>query len=493
ERSHLEAFLKTLVSDWDFCRLSSFFSYVSGQLGLDYRVKVSMLQQAARRNASRLSLKRARNGTSRTAKDGEQAASRKENAELEEEDSSKRARHESSEYTVVSTSSCDGAAASADSNEHDNTASPTHSPAAIVADVTPDGRSVAPAVDSSASSDRNSSSSSSLAQVLAAEAATASSSSAGVTAGSGCGEPSSPMRTGGASAPIARTATSLSARAFRSGHMPAPLCTGRSSSSHMRQPSAAMEAAATAGPATTPSSPAVPNAPVSPPATASVHGCMASQPAETTTSSMDIDTDEIQSSSSSTDLASLSYTRSQSGQQQQQRRRSRNNTSGASSAPTNASSPLVAGTSPCSSEPTQQNLAAASSSSSSASATATASVSSAASASAAATSPSMSTRRPLTPQIASGVFIVAADSHHQSSPSLRRQHRHNRSYQRHECQQPLTPTHSTSSLSLMDGASARVASAQSGASSATSLPTRPAMRSHAASISTTTADSPSLL
>ncbi|KAJ2636251.1 hypothetical protein GGF40_003122, partial [Coemansia sp. RSA 1286] len=492
ERSHLEAFLKTLVSDWDFCRLSSFFSYVSGQLGLDYRVKVSMLQQAARRNASRLSLKRARNGTGRTAKDSEQAVSRKENAELEEEESSKRARHESSEYTVVSTSG-DGAAALADSNEHDNTASSTHSPAAIVADVTSDGRSVAPAVDSSASSDRNSSSS--LAQVLAAEAAIASSSSAGVTAGSGCGEPSSPVRTGGASAPIARTATSLSARAFRSGHMPAPLCTGRSSSSHMRQPSAAMEAAATAGPATTPSSPAVPNAPASPPATASVHGCMASQPAETATSSMDIDADEIQSSSSSTDLASLSYTRSQSGQQQQQqqRRRSRNNTSGASSAPTNASSPLVAGTSPCSSEPTQQNLAAASSSSSSASATATASVSSAASASAAATSPSMSTRRPLTPQIASGVFIVAADSHHQSSPSLRRQHRHNRSYQRHECQQPLTPTHSTSSLSLMDGASARVASAQSGASSATSLPTRPAMRSHAASISTTTADSPSLL
>ncbi|KAJ2704055.1 hypothetical protein FB645_003588 [Coemansia sp. IMI 203386] len=490
ERSHLEAFLKTLVSDWDFCRLSSFFSYVSGQLGLDYRVKVSMLQQAARRNASRLSLKRARNGTSRTAKDSEQAASRKENAELEEEDSSKRARHESSEYAVVSTSSCDGAAASADSNEHDNTAGSTHSPAAIVADATSAGRSVAPAVDSSASSDRNSSSG--LAQVLAAEAATVSSSSAGVAAGSGCGEPSSPVRTGGASAPIARTATSLSARAFRSGHMPAPLCTGRSSSSHMRQPSAAMEAAAAAGPATTPSSPAVPNAPVSPPATASVHGCMASQPAETTTSSMDIDTDEIQSSSSSTDLASLSYTRSQSGQQQQ-RRRSRNNTSGASSAPTNASSPLVAGTGSCSSEPTQQNLAAASSSSSSASATATASVSSAASASAAATSPSMSTRRPLTPQIASGVFIVAADSHHQSSPSLRRQHRHNRSYQRHECQQPLTPTHSTSSLSLMGGASARVASAQSGASSATSLPTRPAMRSHAASISTTTADSPSLL
>ncbi|KAJ2074887.1 hypothetical protein GGI09_008703, partial [Coemansia sp. S100] len=54
ERTYLEAFLRTLVSDWDFCRLSSFFSYISGQLGLDYRVKVTMLQDAARRNASRL-------------------------------------------------------------------------------------------------------------------------------------------------------------------------------------------------------------------------------------------------------------------------------------------------------------------------------------------------------------------------------------------------------------------------------------------------------
>ncbi|KAJ1939650.1 hypothetical protein EC988_007256, partial [Linderina pennispora] len=63
ERPLLEAFLRALVSDWDFCRLSSFFSYISGQLGLDYRVKVSMLQQAARRNAARPSLKRNRNSS----------------------------------------------------------------------------------------------------------------------------------------------------------------------------------------------------------------------------------------------------------------------------------------------------------------------------------------------------------------------------------------------------------------------------------------------
>ncbi|KAJ2763028.1 hypothetical protein H4S06_000324, partial [Coemansia sp. BCRC 34490] len=61
ERPHLEAFIRSLVCDWDFCRLSSFFSYITNQLCLDYRVKVTMLQQAARRNASRLSLKRPRN------------------------------------------------------------------------------------------------------------------------------------------------------------------------------------------------------------------------------------------------------------------------------------------------------------------------------------------------------------------------------------------------------------------------------------------------
>ncbi|KAJ2451712.1 hypothetical protein EV183_003428 [Coemansia sp. RSA 2336] len=87
ERNHLEAFLRTLVSDWDFCRLSSFFSYISGQLGLDYRVKVSMLQQAARRNAARLSLKRPRNNLSRSAVAGN-------SAENEDSGSNKRIRHE---------------------------------------------------------------------------------------------------------------------------------------------------------------------------------------------------------------------------------------------------------------------------------------------------------------------------------------------------------------------------------------------------------------
>ncbi|PVU94812.1 hypothetical protein BB559_002926 [Furculomyces boomerangus] len=50
-RLHQESFLKALVLDWDFLRLSEFFSYIGAHLGLDYRLKVSMLQFAARRNS----------------------------------------------------------------------------------------------------------------------------------------------------------------------------------------------------------------------------------------------------------------------------------------------------------------------------------------------------------------------------------------------------------------------------------------------------------
>ncbi|OMJ29219.1 hypothetical protein AYI69_g1285 [Smittium culicis] len=50
-RIYQEVFLKALVLDWDFCRLSEFFSYIGAHLGLDYRLKVSMLQQAAKRNS----------------------------------------------------------------------------------------------------------------------------------------------------------------------------------------------------------------------------------------------------------------------------------------------------------------------------------------------------------------------------------------------------------------------------------------------------------
>ncbi|OLY78722.1 hypothetical protein AYI68_g7220 [Smittium mucronatum] len=45
-----EVFLKALVLDWDFCRLSEFFSYIGAHLGLSYSLKISMLQLAAKRN-----------------------------------------------------------------------------------------------------------------------------------------------------------------------------------------------------------------------------------------------------------------------------------------------------------------------------------------------------------------------------------------------------------------------------------------------------------
>ncbi|PVV01026.1 hypothetical protein BB560_004572 [Smittium megazygosporum] len=54
-RLYQEYFLRCLVLDYDFCHLSEFFSYVGSQLGLDYRLKVSMLQLSARRNSKTVS------------------------------------------------------------------------------------------------------------------------------------------------------------------------------------------------------------------------------------------------------------------------------------------------------------------------------------------------------------------------------------------------------------------------------------------------------
>ncbi|KAJ2748609.1 hypothetical protein IWQ56_007416, partial [Coemansia nantahalensis] len=54
------------------------------------------------------------------------------------------------------------------------------------------------------------------------------------------------------------------------------------------------------------------------------------------------------------------------------------------------------------------------------------------------------TRRPLTPHIASAVFDVAPEPHPASLTS--RRYRHNRGYQNRDCAQPLTPTHSSTSL-----------------------------------------------
>ncbi|KAJ1721931.1 hypothetical protein LPJ53_003594 [Coemansia erecta] len=484
ERSHLEAFLKTLVSDWDFCRLSSFFSYVSGQLGLDYRVKVSMLQQAARRNASRLSLKRARNGTEKVgaSKSGSERASAaapahegKSGNDEDSDDVNKRMRHDDAAgYSVVSVSP--GASTSRGSGIGNETSSRAQSSAtsaneALRASVT----ATSASSDDSVSQDQQA-----ITVLSSANAANGDSNPAQHTPAA------SPILASAASAPRARVAaSSFSARASRSGHMPTPLQTaGQQFSRFGVHDSTSMHVhhrTSPAGAATTPSSPAAAaDAPVSPPATASSFGRMASQPAD---SAMEIDSGDIPSSTSSTDLASMPYTQDhqqQLQQQQQPRRRSRNNTSGATAAPSIASSSLA----------TESSATAAVSSSRAESSRPTA-ISSEVSTSARSTA--MIVRRPLTPQISSNVF-TSGGVHHPATVNLRRQHRHNHSYQHRDCPQPLTPTHSSSNLSAIgSSAEGMTMSSGNGASSASGLLTRPAMRMHAASISAATTESSSLL
>ncbi|ORX81459.1 hypothetical protein K493DRAFT_94806 [Basidiobolus meristosporus CBS 931.73] len=48
-----ERFLAALTSDWDFRRLSEFFSYLQTSANLDYRIKVTLLQEAVRRDKQR--------------------------------------------------------------------------------------------------------------------------------------------------------------------------------------------------------------------------------------------------------------------------------------------------------------------------------------------------------------------------------------------------------------------------------------------------------
>ncbi|KAJ1984467.1 hypothetical protein H4R33_004372 [Dimargaris cristalligena] len=45
---HREVFIRNLTKTWDFCRLSEFFSLLPPAITLDYRVKVSMLQDTAK-------------------------------------------------------------------------------------------------------------------------------------------------------------------------------------------------------------------------------------------------------------------------------------------------------------------------------------------------------------------------------------------------------------------------------------------------------------
>ncbi|KAJ1680093.1 hypothetical protein EV182_000696 [Spiromyces aspiralis] len=84
-----EIFLRTLVASWSFCRLSEFFSHVGTHLGLDYRVKVAMLQQAARRNTGP-------SKTARTDSSLNASSSKKRPASSSDENATKRQRCEGS-------------------------------------------------------------------------------------------------------------------------------------------------------------------------------------------------------------------------------------------------------------------------------------------------------------------------------------------------------------------------------------------------------------
>ncbi|KAJ2904365.1 hypothetical protein GGI21_004301, partial [Coemansia aciculifera] len=374
------AFLRTLVSDWDFCRLSSFFSYISGQLGLDYRVKVTMLQDAARRNASRLSLKRARNGTAKLAAGaGTESA---ESAECDGNDS-KRARIDPS----PSSSSAATSSAAAASAQHLPSALSSSAQSATIATINLSA-TTPPAPSSIPTS-----------LIDAASAVT----------------PAVATATAGGGAPL-----SLSVRAVQSGRMPSPLQTGRPSLQFTSQTMPLPQAAT--GAVTTPSSPAA---------------STASSP-QLTLVDPSASEDMQLSSSSSTDLASMPYADSHQQQQQSlQRRRSRNNTSGSAGASSSASSssPPMSGGESCSEQ---------------------------------APSSAIIARRPLTPQMASSVFAVHAVAR-PSSPTLRRHHRHNLSCQHRDCPpQPLTPSHSSSSLSIVT-TSASGAEASSVSSSSDSL------------------------
>ncbi|KAJ2800637.1 hypothetical protein H4S07_005138, partial [Coemansia furcata] len=387
ERTYLEAFLRTLVSDWDFCRLSSFFSYISGQLGLDYRVKVTMLQDAARRNASRLSLKRARNGISKLAGVAGDSAGDSDGND------SKRARiaPSPSASTSVSSSLLRG------SNGADATAAAASQQ--VPTTHHSNGQSATITINTSATTPLGASSNPTS---VAAPTIAVSSATAGGAAGGG--------------APIP-----LSARAAQSGRMPAPLQTGRPTLQFASQTMPLGQPAT--GAVTTPSSPSSP-------------ALTGSSSSSQLASVEPLASEEMQLSSSTTDLASMPY--AETTQQQMQRRRSRNNTSGsAMGAPPSAAASAMAG------EARGEEAA----------------------------SSTMMARRPLTPQMSSSVFIVHATAR-PSSPTLRRHHRHNLSCQHRDCPpQPLTPSHSSSSLSIMVTASN--GDSASSASSSGSLGMRP--------------------
>ncbi|KAJ2830238.1 hypothetical protein IWW50_000400 [Coemansia erecta] len=408
ERTHLEAFLRTLVSDWDFCRLSSFFSYISSQLGLDYRVKVSMLQQAARRNASRLSLKRAHNSASRTA-----AAA----AAAGEDCSNKRIRHEPEFAAATSEESSNAAgagAAAAEPGSHSADASVRgdSTPLSMAASVAAGAAEHQP----SPASMRSTTQSPTIAAVASATAPS-----------TGLRNPSTGLHNPSA----ASGPSTLATRSAQSGRMPTPLQTARSA--HYSA-------------STTPSSPA---------ASAASHRRPSTM--DTAMSGDESESDELQM------MSPLSATVAPErclGQHQREpsqvsspaqlslRRRPRNGTGRSPTMPTSTSSPLVSAA--FGEQAPASDIVA---------------------------------RRPLTPQISSGTYVARSEAHPQS-PSIRRHHRHNRSYQHRDCAQPLTPTHSSASLAALAASSNEAGDhVPSPSSASTSLPSRPTMRLHAASIS----------
>ncbi|KAJ1771953.1 hypothetical protein EV179_003174 [Coemansia sp. RSA 487] len=456
ERPHLEAFIRTLVSDWDFCRLSSFFSYISNQLCLDYRVKVTMLQQAARRNVSRLSLKRARNAA-KPAASVEVSASKSKAAADPENDNSDDGDNdtESNKRLRTDTSAADASEATEESSSsslsqlrHDNSQAspmatepsravpepatvsdhsaadlsrasrlPTSPSAADVSCATATATATATAAASAASATIPSSSSTpSTAEHLSNPAAASSSSHSSTNisfnSATQAASPSDSVScTLDSGAPM-----SLSVRAAQAGRMPAPL-TQVSALSRASSVTAATSAAAT-----TPSTPVVSSSLSSQPTAPPSAGCR---------------TSELQTSVSTTDLTSIPYNtplhaaaqgsrqlqlqhhRHQLGQATGsasaatgRRTRSRNNTG---SAVTNASTSSLVSPATCNDR---------SSSSSSA----------------------LLVRRPLTPQTVNSLFIVHADGYrHQSpdSPTLHLDHRYSRRYP-----QPLTPSRSSAALSM---------------------------------------------
>ncbi|KAJ1961468.1 hypothetical protein GGI12_003235 [Dipsacomyces acuminosporus] len=447
ERPLLEVFLRALVSDWDFCHLSSFFSYISGQLGLDYRVKVSMLQQAARRNASRLSLKRARNasGKSPAQTAAENAAEQQEEGEEatgSSNTSNKRIRHDSDRNSTDSAAATEtGGRGSNEGVSNDCTANSNSTAAAVAAsaEASREQQSSCTAKDNEADT--------ASAAAVAQELPSSSSSSLSQT------EPSPSLVTSTATTTTIVSPLS-STNIITSAEQPSSLS---ASSNTQNSTSAAAAVAPNSSHAPTPLQAAV-SAPFTSQATA-----LAPPPSNAGTMTTPSSPSDTAATAEATALGAaasrLAQVRSNVQQQQQQqqqerllqRRRSRNSSSGGISADSSSSSPLVSSTNFEADGPHAGVLS----------------------------------RRPLTPQITSGIFLAsAADSAAQSSPSVRRHHRHNLSYQ------PSTPPHTAttgvSPLSIVTAAASGSSDPLSAtSSSATTSPTRPTLRLHAASVSAT--------